>query len=141
MSQYEKTEVAQEEELIDLSVLLYQFFKVLRRMIVLVIALTLVCAGGYWLIQRMNYVPQYTASTPFVVNSDSSGIVNEYSDALSAEELSKQFPQIINSSALQNRVMDALGDGLYSGDYHLGAGGVHQAGDAEGHRIRPPAGL
>lgn len=108
MSSYEKQEAGQ-EELIDLTVVLHQFFKILRQMLALVLTLTVLGGAGYWALQRLRYTPQYTASAPFVVRASSGGIVNEYSDSLTAEQLANQFPQIINSSALQKRVMRELG--------------------------------
>lgn len=108
MSSYDKQEAGQ-EELIDLTVVLHQFVKILRQMLALVLALTILGGVGYWALQRIKYTPQYTASAPFVVRANSGGVVNEYTDSLTAEQLANQFPQIINSSALKKRVMRELG--------------------------------
>lgn len=109
MSGSEEKRPAGEEEKIDLMAGITQYLKTLKKMIIPVILIILVCAVGFWGYKRLIYTPQYTASVPFVVNSDSSGITSEYLDALTAEEVSSLFREILDSSSLTSLVEEELG--------------------------------
>ena len=96
-------------ELIDLTIILNDFFRMIRKnwlVLVLVIALG---AGGFAFYRNRAYQPVYTASSTFVINTSMDGASGNYYDTSAAQQIAKTFPYILTSDVLQRRVAGALG--------------------------------
>ena len=82
----------------------------LKKFFPLCILIIIVCAGGFYLQGRMNYTPSYQAYSSFVVDTKTAyGVSDTYYNETTAGQLSKTFPYILTSGALQAIVADSLG--------------------------------
>ena len=111
----ERTEY-QNPEPIDLTVMVEDFFRTMRKRWLLVVLAVLVCAAGYTWMQHRSYVPRYTAESTFVISSsaDSQNTGNYYDDQL-ARQMAKTFPYILTSEILRDRIGAELGTGYVPG--------------------------
>ncbi len=101
-----------DNEKIDVTILLFDFLRVLRKMWIHIVALTVICALVLGLQANMNYVPKYTAYSSFTVNlwdSESEDSYLAYYDNAAAEQLAATFPHILTSGVLQRKVAEDLG--------------------------------
>lgn len=119
MSQTEER-VKDDTQKIDIFIFVQDFLKVLRRMWVPVVALTLVCAvlGGVY--ANFTYCAYYTASSTFTVNiregqGTGTGVNTSYYDNSTAEQMAATFPYILTSGVLQRKVASELGVSEISG--------------------------
>ena len=104
----------QDENYIDLSRLMREFWSVLRRLYWIPLVLMLVC-GGLWLVRVWRtYTPMYASEVTFTiqVNTGSSSDISggsSYYDKSTAEQLSKTFPYLIQSDYFAARLRQAMG--------------------------------
>ena len=92
---------------------------VLRRWYLIVAAALIVGMGAYT-VTELNYVPQYTTTTTFVVTiQESSSSV--YQNLSATSSLATTFSEIINSSILRKTVMEELGTDSFSGTIEASA--------------------
>ena len=117
MSRPETETTSQTYEPIDLTVMAEDFFRILRKHWLLLVLAVIIGAAGYALVKNHSYVPQYTASTTYVISSspDNQGSGNYYDDAL-ANQMSKTFPYILTSQILRDRIAEELGTGYVPGN-------------------------
>ena len=64
----QENEKSQEPELIDITEMLSDYFRIFRRMWAWVLILTLLGTGIFYIRARVQYQPRYTASATFTVN-------------------------------------------------------------------------
>lgn len=83
-----------------------------------ILILVVVLAVGGYLYTKSRFVPMYTSSATFTVNTRSTTVsqngLDEYSfyyTLNTAEKLSRAFPSILSSNILQSRIMEDLGIG------------------------------
>ena len=99
-----------EDQKIDLFVLLEDFLREARRL--LIIGLVLVILGGtlFGIRNAVSYSPVYQASASFTVKVADPVYANIHSyNTKTAEQMAKTFPYILTSGVLKNRVMETLG--------------------------------
>ena len=94
-----------DEQTLDLFVLLADFFRELRRLWVLGVALILALATVLGGLRYVRYSPVYEASATFTVRVADPlyADVNIY-NTKTAEQMAKTFPSILTSGVLQERV-------------------------------------
>lgn len=110
----------QELELIDITEMLNDYFRIFRRMWARVLILTILCSGLFYVKARIQYVPMYTASAVFTINiqnntNDELGVTAFYDNA-AAEQMAKTFPYILTSGVLRRRVAEDMGTDWVSGN-------------------------
>lgn len=93
---------------IDLSGILRNFVKGLKRLFWLIPLLALSAALLFCLYARKKYSPRYTAAATFTVNLDLASDGSIYEDSLRASQLSATFPYIITSNVLKNIIAEDL---------------------------------
>lgn len=95
---------------LDLLVLLEDFIREARRLLLVGIALILLCGVGLTLRERLTYTPSYQATASFTVKVADPlyASVSSY-NMKTAEQMAKTFPYILTSGVLQNRVKEQLG--------------------------------
>lgn len=115
MSQRDKTMEGSDK--IDITLLLTDFLRTLRRMWIRVVALAVIGAVIMGLMAYRNYEPMYTASTTFTIKirNAQGTTTSTYYDNSAAEQLAKTFPYILTSGVLQRRVAGELGVSHISG--------------------------
>ena len=99
----QENEKSQEMELIDITGLLSDYFRIFRKMWAWVLILTISGSGIFYVRARMQYQPRYTASATFTINIQSdqqaggnSGSSNFF-DNSAAEQMATTFPYILTS--------------------------------------------
>lgn len=97
-------------ELIDLSILLDDMWRGLKRFFWIFLLLISFCSSFFYFRARRAYVPYYQAYSSFVVNTRTAYGYNEsYYNKTTAEQLSKTFPYIMTSGVLNQVVAESLG--------------------------------
>lgn len=106
-----------ENEQIDLLRLAGDVVKYLRRFWWLALILTGGGAFGLYAFQTIYYEPMYECTATFTVATDESGSgsYSFYYDASTADQLSKTFPYILESSFFQNVLLEELGTDTLNG--------------------------
>ena len=103
---------------IDVSALLYDFLRVVRKMWLRFVILIVIGALVSGLMANFNYSEKYTAYTSFTVNiwdeEDDSGF-SAYYDNEAAEQMADTFPYILTSGVLQRKVAKDMGTAGVSG--------------------------
>lgn len=96
-------------EPIDLTAMIGEFLRVLKKKIIFLIFLTILCAIIFSFYQNMRYEPQYTVYKTYTVSAtkESDSSVNYY-DTAAAEQFAKTFPYILTSDILQRKVAKSL---------------------------------
>ena len=96
----------QELEKIDLFVLMEDFFRQAKRMLLLGVILTVLCSAGLTLMHRNSFTPYYEAYASFTVRVSNPryGSLSGYNDKTAAV-MADTFPSILTSNLLQKRVM------------------------------------
>lgn len=123
MEEYKREESRREEpELIDLTHLVEEFWRALRRMFWLPVVLALVCGIVLPLRAWSNYTPQYRSEVMFTIHSTDSGNESDigtgsgaYYDKAAAEQLAKTFPYIIGSDLLRDFLKQEMGTEVLDG--------------------------
>ena len=102
---------------IDITLLLTDYLRTLRRMWIRVAILAVIGAVITGVLAYRNYEPMYTASTTFTIRirNAQGGTTSTYYDNSAAEQLAKTFPYILTSGVLQRRVASELGVSFISG--------------------------
>lgn len=117
----QKNERNQETDLIDITELLSDYFRIFRRMWAWILVLTILGAGAFYIRAKIQYTPVYTASATFTVNmqADQQGIGDNnsstYFDNVTAEQMAKTFPYILTSGVLKRKVAKDMGTGNVTG--------------------------
>ena len=111
MSEYNNREYRTEEEKIDLIRIVNDMIKGLKRFGILFVILAVILSGVFYYKAYRSYVPMYTASATFTINSDTSSIYSSssYLNERTATQIVKTFPYILNSGILQKKVAADLG--------------------------------
>lgn len=104
----EKTE---DEIEIDLGRLIWGIWKLLLRFWWAVVLLAAIGAAGFTLYQRLGKTPLYQSSATFTVatGDEDSGSYSFYYDQTMADQLSKTFPYVLESSYFRSMLLDRLG--------------------------------
>lgn len=105
------------EDEIDLGVLLGDFFRIFGKLWWLVLLLALLGAGLFFLYTRVGYQPMYASEATFTVAtaSDESLSYSFYYSQNTADQLSKTFPYILESSYFQSLLLEELGTDTLNG--------------------------
>lgn len=108
----EKREVGadQKDGLLDIGLFVDMGWSCIRRYWVWMLVIISVSSSIAWFSVNWSYTPTYTASTTFIVNTNTAYSYNqEYYNKATANQLSKTFPYIISNSALQRMIEEDLG--------------------------------
>ena len=96
-------------EPIDLTVMIKDFVRMIKKKFILLLLLVIVCAAGFTAYKHFTYVPNYTAYQTFAVStSQDRASGGSYYDTPTAEQLAKTFPYILTSDVLQRKVAQTL---------------------------------
>ena len=95
---------------LDLLVLLDDFLREAKRLLLLGLVLILLCSVGLTGYQQMRYTPRYEATASFTVRVANPlfATISSYNSS-TAEQMAKTFPYILTSDVLRQRVMEHLG--------------------------------
>lgn len=93
---------------IDLGLLLKSFWWIFSRMWWLVLILAVLGAGGFFAFQKFRDQPLYACSATFTVatGDDGSGSYSFYYDSSTADQMSRTFPYILDSSFLRSALLE-----------------------------------
>lgn len=96
---------------IDLSELIHDFLKVIREYWGLFLGVIVVCTIAFSSFRYFTYIPIYRCEATFTVATDSknSGSYSYYYSQNTADQLSKTFPYILDSSYFKSILLDELG--------------------------------
>lgn len=107
--EYSAQQEAQVEK-ISLAMLVDDLWKGFKRFWLLLLILILVCSGGYYAKQKISYKEKYQSYATFVVVvSEAYGLSMDYYNRTTAAQLSKTFPDLLQSSELKTVVAEDLG--------------------------------
>ena len=111
------TETAEDEMEIDLVLLFHTMWRSFLRMWWLFLILIAVCAGGFFAFRTIRYEPMYESSATFTVGTgdSESGSYSFYYNASTADQLSRTFPYILNSSYFRSVLLEQLGTDTLNG--------------------------
>ena len=123
MSDQEKTvQEKNTEDMIDITELVMDYFRIFRRMWAWVLILTILGAGIFYIRARIQYTPMYTASATFTINirqdqqgSGDSGSTTFF-DNSTAEQMAKTFPYILTSGVLKRKIAKDMGTQAVTGN-------------------------
>ena len=96
---------------IDLGRLLYGMWKLFLKLWWLAALLAVIGAAGFTLYQRLAKTPMYESSATFTVatGDENSGSYSFDYDQTTADQLSKTFPYVLESSYFRSALLDRLG--------------------------------
>lgn len=99
-----------EEDEIDLGLLFRGMWKAFRRFWWAVLLLIALGAGGYSAFQLVSYEPVYRSSATFTVTTaeSGSGTYSFYYDSTTADQMSRTFPYILESSFFRSALLERL---------------------------------
>ena len=102
---------------IDLALLLKNFWKSFRSLWWAVVLLALVGAGSCLGYSYLTYEPMYKCSATFTVatGNEDSGSYNFYYSKSTADQLSKTFPYVLDSSFFQSALLEKMGKNTLNG--------------------------
>lgn len=102
---------------IDLVLLFKAFWKSFAKLWWLVLILILAGAGGFYAFQSLRYEPMYASSATFTVatGDGESGTYNFYYDSSTADQMSRTFPYILDSSFFRSALLEQLGTDTLNG--------------------------
>ncbi len=111
------TETTEDEMEIDLVLLFHTMWRSFLKMWWLFLILIAVCAGGFLAFQSIRYEPLYASTATFTVGTGDgeSGSYSFYYNASTADQLSKTFPYILNSSYFRSVLLERLGTDTLNG--------------------------
>lgn len=111
------TETTEDEMEIDLVLLFHTMWRSFLKMWWLFLILIAVCAGGFLAFQSIRYEPMYASTATFTVGTGDgeSGSYSFYYNASTADQLSKTFPYILNSSYFRSVLLERLGTDTLNG--------------------------
>lgn len=110
--------VRESEDEIDLVALFRDFFKVFGRLWWLVLLLAILGAGSFFAYTRLGYEPMYASEATFTVATanDGNSSYSFYYSQSTADQLSKTFPYILDSSYFQSLLLEKLGTDTLNGN-------------------------
>lgn len=110
-------ETGKQDDEIDLGRLITGMWKGFLKLWWLVLALVLAGAGGVTLYQRVFTDPLYECTATFTVTtgSETTGSYTFYYDSTTADQMSKTFPYILESSFFRNALLEQLGTDTLNG--------------------------
>lgn len=99
-----------EENLVqERGVTFFDLIAALKEKVILIIAVTLVCALSGWFVSAVFITPQYEASVNMIVNAKAEGAGNVTNDNISsAQKLVDTYAIIIKSNTVLNQVIEKL---------------------------------
>ena len=102
-----------EVQKLDLYVLLEDFLRQAKRLLLPGLLLVVLCGAGLGLLKQRSFVPQYEAYASFTVRVANPlyGSISSYNDR-TAQAMADTFPSILTSDLLRSRVAEHLGSGL-----------------------------
>ena len=102
---------------IDLGRLIQSMWKSFRKLWWLVLALVTAGAAVFTVYQRFYNKPLYACTATFTVGTgdESSGSYSFYYDSTTADQMSKTFPYILESSFFRNTLLEQLGTDTLNG--------------------------
>ena len=102
---------------IDLVLLFRAFWKSFTKLWWLVLLLILAGAGGFYAFQNLRYEPLYASSATFTVatGDGESGTYNFYYNSNTADQMSRTFPYILDSSFFRSALLERLGTDTLNG--------------------------
>ena len=102
---------------IDLALLLKNFWKSFRSLWWAVVLLALAGAGSCLGYSYLTYEPMYECSATFTVatGNEDSGSYNFYYSKSTADQLSKTFPYVLDSSFFQSALLEKMGKNTLNG--------------------------
>lgn len=106
-----------DDDILDLGLVLRSFWRIFSRMWWLVLILVVLGAGGYFTFQKLYNQPLYACSATFTVatGDEGSGSYSFYYDSSTADQLSKTFPYILDSSFFQSALLEHIGANSLNG--------------------------
>ncbi len=112
MNRETKEQKERQEDLIDITVFLSDYFRLFSRMWKVVLFLMLAGAAFFGIRANAQYHARYTASSTFTVNitheQGEKALSGSFFDNAAAEQMAKTFPHILTSGVLQRRVAEQL---------------------------------
>lgn len=110
MSEYKREQIIEDDK-IDLIRIINDMWKGAKRYLPLFLAVVVVLSAVFYYRAYRNYVPVYTSSATFTVNSDDSSLYSSssYLNERTADQIVKTFPYILSSGILQKMVAQDLG--------------------------------
>ncbi|MGN1165402.1 MAG: YveK family protein, partial [Lachnospiraceae bacterium] len=118
----ESKEQQKQIELIDITEILRDYFRIFRRMLAWVLIFCVLGAGLFYVRARFSYTPQYTASATFTINIQQEqqnledGGTSTFFDNSAAEQMAKTFPYILTSGVLKRKVAKDMGTATVAGN-------------------------
>lgn len=114
MGVQEKDVKKQEEGLIDITEMLNDYIRILKRIWLWILILAVVGTSVCYIRARRQYVPVYTASATFTINIQSEqvsgdGTTSSFFDNKTAQQMATSFPYILTSGVLKRKVSADLG--------------------------------
>ena len=104
-------------EPIDLTIMIGDFVRMLKKKFISLVLLVAVCAAGFTVYQHFTYVPQFTAYQTYTVSTSKDATMGgNYYDTSTAQQFAKTFPYIITSDVMQRKVARALGTDAVQGN-------------------------
>lgn len=102
---------------IDIVLLLSGLWKYVRKFWWLVLLFVVAGAGGLYAFQTLRYEPMYRSSATFTVSTQesSSGVYSFYYNSGTADQLSRTFPYILDSSFFRSALMERLDTDVLNG--------------------------
>lgn len=97
------------KEKIDLFYYLLQFVRMVNHTWWLLILLFVLTAGILYIKIRWFYIPQYTVSASFSVDSGDNAYYSDYAASVTLDQLNATFPYILESGALKKIVCEDIG--------------------------------
>ena len=124
----EEARSEQQGELIDLSEVLHNFPRTLRRTWALILVLAAALGSLQYFRAERSYRPVYTASATFSVSSGVSSATNmidtaKYYDSQAVAQIVSSFQDIVNSEAMRERILQDLGTPYINGSITTSAVG------------------
>ncbi|MGN0422055.1 MAG: polysaccharide biosynthesis tyrosine autokinase [Lachnospiraceae bacterium] len=96
----------EEPNLIDITSLLEDFMKTVKKFWISLIVCILVAAAGFYLYVRVHYQPEYQSQATFSVNTEGSAVVS--SGTSGSEQVKESLPYILQSDVMKDMVMEDL---------------------------------
>lgn len=126
MSEHTEHSTLESEETgkLNLSVLVEQFLAALKRLWLLVLALTVLFAGASYFHVNRTYIPKYVAEATLAIYASKESQElgqNSYTNVTTAQQLGKVFPYILTSGILSDMVAEDLGTSSIPGQISVDA--------------------
>ena len=107
MSEYSFNQVDEEEDGIDLTRLIYDFFKALKKTWIVVVACVVLVGGLFYVKERINYTPTYTADITVSITGDGLTMGGN-ADVSSAATIANVFPYAMSSGVLSAKIAQQM---------------------------------